>query len=133
MSDVVDVSAVVNHTVGSVITMRTFTMGDNTKRVSAIDLIKAVLGQNNNKARETIRKIQKECPEFFETILKFKFKGSGQVLQYVLCLSECVMLMLKIPGSATNEFCIPSGPFLTHLFAGDPTLHPFIVGWFEEL
>jgi hypothetical protein len=121
MSDVVDVSAFFNRADGSVITMRT-TPGDN-PRVSAIDFAMAVTGQNNDRAGETIRNLRKADPEWWGKIQKFKFTGSGQTSQRVLCAAEAIDVLSVLPGKVAKAYRGHCFGLLARLFAGDPTLH----------
>jgi hypothetical protein len=97
-----------------------------TPKVSIMDFAMEVTGKNNKLLSETIRKMVNVTPDFFENLEKFQFSGRGQTEQYVLCCSECVELMMMLPGKKAKEFRRNSASLLTRLFAGDPTLHDLI-------
>jgi hypothetical protein len=105
-------------------TMR-MTPGDD-PRVSIMDFVMAVTGKNNNDAGEVIRNVQKADQVFFLNCKKYQFSGARQKEQFVLCLSECVELLMMLPGKKAKEFRKDSAGLLTRLFAGDPTLHDVI-------
>jgi hypothetical protein len=101
--------------------------------VSCIDFVKLATAKNANDAAEVIRNIEKKDKEyerermgFFRKLEKYQFPGPGQTAKYVMCLSECVELLMMLPGKVAKEFRRNSAGLLTHLFAGDPTLHDLI-------
>jgi hypothetical protein len=99
----------------------------NEPRVSIMDFVMIVTRQNNDRAGETIRNMQKADPDFFRKCNRFQFSGARQKEQFVLCLSECVELLMTLPGKQAKEFRKESVGLLTRLFAGDPTLHDLII------
>jgi hypothetical protein len=92
-------------------------------RVSIMDFVMAVTGQNNKRASETIKNLESTGPDFFGKLQKYQFSGASQRIQFVLCLSESVELLMMLPGKKAKEFRKDSAGLLTRLFAGDPTLH----------
>jgi hypothetical protein len=109
---------------GNVSTIR-MTLGA-TPKVSIMDFAMEVTGRNNDNVGKTIRNMVNENPDFFENLEKFKFSGRGQTEQYVLCCSECVELMMMLPGKRAVQFRMVSASLLTRLFEGDPTLQDLI-------
>jgi hypothetical protein len=109
---------------GTVCTMRM--MPGDIPKVSIMDFVMEVTGQNNDHVGKTIRNLEKENQEFFENLERFKFSGLGQKQQYVLCCSKSVELLMMLPGKRAKQFRKTSAGLLTRLFAGDPTLHDLI-------
>jgi hypothetical protein len=95
-------------------------------RVSIMDFVMVVTGKDNNRAGQTIRELHTSHHLFFGKLQKYQFSGASQRIQFVLCLSECVELLMMLPGKKAKEFRKDSAGLLTRLFAGDPTLHDVI-------
>jgi hypothetical protein len=95
-------------------------------RVSIMDFVMAVTGQANKHASNLIMRLHDEHSSFWGKVQKHKFSGRGEREQSVLCLSECVELLMMLPGKKAKEFRRESAGLLTRLFAGDPTLHDVI-------
>jgi hypothetical protein len=95
-------------------------------RVSIMDFVMAVIGKDKDHCRKTIANMEIENQDFFPVLKKFQFSGRGERFQFVLCLSECVELLMILPGKKAKEFRKNSAGLLTRLFAGDPALHDLI-------
>jgi hypothetical protein len=95
-------------------------------RVSIMDFVMAVTGQNNQHVSNLIMRLQNADSSFWGKLQKYQFSGAFQRIQFVLCLSECVELLMMLPGKKAKEFRKDSAGLLTRLFAGDPTLHDVI-------
>jgi hypothetical protein len=99
------------------------TPGDD-PRASIIDYVMYVTRSNKNDAGKVITRIQnsKNGP-FFIDLQKHQFKGSGEKKQFVLGASECIDLLMILPGQTSIEFRRHIGGLLNQLFKGDPLLH----------
>jgi hypothetical protein len=96
-------------------------------RIAAIDLVMIVTGQSNNNSAKTIKRMEDESTPFWSNIEKYQFKGRGQQKIYVLKLSEASELIGMLPGSKAKKFRRHQHRLYTRVYAGDPTLHDFII------
>jgi hypothetical protein len=55
-------------------------------------------------------------------IKKFQFAGRGERSQHVLCLSECVELLMMLPGKQAKEFRMESAGLRCSQRIWEPTM-----------
>jgi hypothetical protein len=95
----------------------------NPPRISIMDFVMAVTGQNNDRAAKTIRNLKDVNSQFLTKLEMHQFPGRSQREQYVLCASEAIQLLMMLPGKVAREFRLESANLLTKVFAGDPDIH----------
>jgi hypothetical protein len=92
-------------------------------RVSIMDFVMAVTGQEKKHAYTTIKNLESD----FSKLEKFQFSGRGEREQYVLCAPEAIELLMILPGKKAKAFRQEAAVgLLLKIFAGDPTLHELL-------
>jgi hypothetical protein len=120
MHDIVELDAIFN---APNFLMRTTPAPD--PRVSIIDFVIHVTGNDKDHCRKTITNLEKDHLLFLN-MYKYQFPGRGERKQHVLSHAEGVELAMILPGKRAKKFREIAASFLTRLFAGDPTLHDVI-------
>jgi hypothetical protein len=100
-------------------------------KASIIDFVMALTGQNYNKTTRTIKDTQKlvqpRVKLFWLSLEPYMFPGIEERPQYVLSASECIELMMMLPGSKKKEFKISGVALIRRIFSNDPRIHTVLL------
>jgi hypothetical protein len=100
-------------------------------KASIIDFVMALTGQNYNKTTRTIKATQKLVQPrvrlFWLSLEPYLFPGIDERPQYVLSATDCIELMMMLPGSNRKEFKISGVALIRRIFSNDPRIHTVLL------